>query len=309
MRVAVGLLAVAASVVAGGASCGRSGLLEAELPDSGGVVDLASPTGDLALALVDFSMADLARADLARADLARIDLTPPRDLTPPPPVDLAGLDLAGLDLARPPVDLAPPPVDLAPPADLALPCPGPCDDGNPCTVDSCDGATGRCRFVPAPDGTACDDGDFCTTPDRCVTGRCVAGPPRDCSDGNSCTIDFCSRFQRACIHLPRPPGALCDDGDRCTLNDRCQPGAVCRGTARNCNDNNSCTTDRCDPATGACVNTPGPDGALCDDANPCTGSDRCTMGRCVGTPVADGLQCIVPAGPGCCTAGLCAPGC
>jgi cysteine-rich repeat protein len=40
----------------------------------------------------------------------------------------------------------------------------PCNDGVPCTIDSCDPATGACRFDP--NDAFCDDGDDTTT-DRC----------------------------------------------------------------------------------------------------------------------------------------------
>ncbi len=63
-----------------------------------------------------------------------------------------------------------------------------CDDGNPCTQDSC-GATG-CTYE-ADDEAACDDGDPCTEPDACAQGAC-AGVPRTCDDQNECTIDWCA---------------------------------------------------------------------------------------------------------------------
>src|SRR5437763_1868440 len=46
-----------------------------------------------------------------------------------------------------------------------------CDDGNSCTVDSCDPATG-CTHVALQDGAPCDDGDPCATGRLCVTGVC-----------------------------------------------------------------------------------------------------------------------------------------
>src|SRR4030095_14330471 len=50
----------------------------------------------------------------------------------------------------------------------------PCDDGNPCTDDLCDAATGRCAFVP-DDANACTDGNGCTE-DSCLNGICVSQP-------------------------------------------------------------------------------------------------------------------------------------
>ena len=39
----------------------------------------------------------------------------------------------------------------------------------------------------------------------------------------------------------------------------------------------------CQPGTGTCTNPPAPDGATCDDGNPCTEVDVCRTGACVGT--------------------------
>ncbi|HSP97153.1 MAG TPA: hypothetical protein VL049_07905 [Candidatus Dormibacteraeota bacterium] len=48
-----------------------------------------------------------------------------------------------------------------------------CDDGNVCTDDSCDPASGACVYTPAP-GRVCNDGDVCTATDVCDgVGDCV----------------------------------------------------------------------------------------------------------------------------------------
>jgi hypothetical protein len=51
-------------------------------------------------------------------------------------------------------------------------CPAPVDA---CRVSACAPATGRCAESAAVDGTACDDGDPCTAPDRCQGGSCRPG--------------------------------------------------------------------------------------------------------------------------------------
>jgi hypothetical protein len=48
-----------------------------------------------------------------------------------------------------------------------------CDDGNVCTNDACDPATG-CFATPASDGTPCDDSDPCSTASACSGGVCTA---------------------------------------------------------------------------------------------------------------------------------------
>ena len=72
-----------------------------------------------------------------------------------------------------------------------------CDDGNACTDDSCDPATGLCVNTPNID---CDDGDACTD-DSCdpATGLCVNTPNYDCDDGDACTDDSLSL-----IHISEP---------------------------------------------------------------------------------------------------------
>ncbi|MBX3245680.1 MAG: putative metal-binding motif-containing protein [Myxococcales bacterium] len=37
----------------------------------------------------------------------------------------------------------------------------------------------------------CDDGDVCNGVERCDAGRCVAGAPLVCDDGDNCTVDSC----------------------------------------------------------------------------------------------------------------------
>jgi hypothetical protein len=50
-----------------------------------------------------------------------------------------------------------------------------CDDGNPCTNDSCLPA-GDCQFLN--NDAPCDDGSKCTNGDTCANGSCVAGGPQ-----------------------------------------------------------------------------------------------------------------------------------
>ncbi|OLD62949.1 MAG: hypothetical protein AUI47_10735 [Acidobacteria bacterium 13_1_40CM_2_68_5] len=114
-----------------------------------------------------------------------------------------------------------------------------------------------------------------------------------CDDGNPCTTDACDPTTGACKFTPTV-GAPCDDGDRCTTADVCRllptGGVVCVGTPVNCDDQNACTSDSCDPLTGLCVHAE----VSCDDQNLCT-TDRCNpgTGQCEHFPVNcdDGNQC------------------
>jgi len=157
----------------------------------------------------------------------------------------------------------------------------PCDDGDDCTLDGCDPATG-CTVTTAPDLTTCNDHDACTGKDTCHDGVCwgIAVP---CDDEESCTTDGCDSAT-GCTHTPLADGEPCDDDDLCTKGEACQGGSCTGGAPRNCNDGEACTTDGCDPALG-CTVTPVLVGTTCDDGDACTMGDSCNAaGRCAGSP-------------------------
>src|SRR2546422_188161 len=65
---------------------------------------------------------------------------------------------------------------------------GVCTGSNPvvCTASdqchdagTCDPANGTCSNPAKAQGTACNDGDACTTDDTCQNGGCAGGPPPD----------------------------------------------------------------------------------------------------------------------------------
>ena len=145
-----------------------------------------------------------------------------------------------------------------------------CDDENPCTKDLC-GADGLCVYEPL--NAPCSDGDACTVGDACQEGQCVPGAPMVCDDLNPCTTDSCSALA-GCIFEVNDD--LCDDGNKCTLNDQCVAG-VCVGQAQTCFDGNPCTTDVCDPDVG-CTHTLNE--SPCEDGDPCTYGDKCALGEC-----------------------------
>ena len=158
-----------------------------------------------------------------------------------------------------------------------------CDDGKPCTKDTCDGKSG-CKYAEL-DGDPCDaDGTVCTENDKCAAGVCVAGGKKDCDDKNPCTSDSCD-LAKGCTQVA-DDGKPCDaDGTACTSGDVCQ-GAKCQqGQQVACDDGNPCTKDSCDAKTGQCVSTPVKDGIPCDDGTKCTKQDVCESGSCTGVAV------------------------
>lgn len=166
-----------------------------------------------------------------------------------------------------------------------------CDtsNDNACVQTKCAPNNGTCGVLFAPDFAGCDDGQFCTVLDRCVTGQCI-GDTNLCDDGNLCTLDLCDN-EKGCQNLVEPLNTVpCNDGNQCTTGDQCKD-AACTGAPTVCQDGNPCTNDSCNSLTG-CFFAATFDGAPCSDANACTGDettndpkfvqDRCIKGKCEG---------------------------
>jgi hypothetical protein len=148
-----------------------------------------------------------------------------------------------------------------------------CDDGDPCTVDGFDAATG-CVNKPL----VCDDGVDCTV-DQCVAsvGGCVSTPDDSlCADGSDCTAE------------------LCDPASGCQFD----PAGVCCGNGVVEGD------EECDAGASAASATCSPTCAVLPFDAPCVGLTQAAAGACA--PVA------LATGPAACPSGdvnpLCGPG-
>ncbi len=200
-----------------------------------------------------------------------------------------------------------------------------CDDGNPCTTDSCNPSLG-CSHLNNSD--SCNDGNPCTNGDKCINGTCRAGTNScsctgdpDCAEynddnlcngsirciGEKCVIDqttvqnckaiqdpcmanMCDPADGRCKETPVNEGSLCDDEDPCTVNDVCRSG-ICAGDSAPCDDANECTTDSCDAVSG-CLHVNNT--SACDDGNECTAADACRDGMCIGTRMVE-CGCLLDA--------------
>lgn len=199
----------------------------------------------------------------------------------------------------------------------------PCDDGNACTSDdvcvggACKGGANACACEA--DADCVDDGNLCNGTPLCVT----VGDGSKACEIDTATIVTCdtagdSKCEKtSCVpatgkcELTVLANAACDDGDSCTFADKCSAAGACAGTPQVCNDDKVCTSDACvagqckftaltgtacnpgtlsDPAcfvgqcaaSGECTAVP-QTGIGCNDSNPCTQSDTCQAGVCVGT--------------------------
>jgi hypothetical protein len=81
------------------------------------------------------------------------------------------------------------------------------------------------------------------------------------------------------------PGAPCDDGSVCTLNESYDSDCNCvPESILDCDDGIACTVDFCDPVDG-CVNTT--DNLVCEDGNPCTDNYCDEVDGCITVPIPD----------------------
>jgi hypothetical protein len=156
-----------------------------------------------------------------------------------------------------------------------------CADTFSCTTDTCDNQTAQC--VNAPNNAACSDSQFCNGVEACDPANgaagtgCTPGTAPSCDDNFSCTTDTCDNNAAACVHTPN--NGACGDGKFCNGVEACDPangaaGTGCKaGTAPDCNDTFSCTTDSCDDNTSSCVHTA--NNAACGDNNLCNGVETC----------------------------------
>ena len=175
---------------------------------------------------------------------------------------------------------------------------------NACQTNGCDPASGKCVLNKKADTTPCNaDSNACTSGDACFGGQCLAGAPSKCSDSNGCTDDSCDPL-KGCVYVPNK--SVCDaDASACTQGDACVNGSCIPGKQVVCNDNEACTKDSCDIATGQCTNAPL--SQSCSDSNVCTTGDACGTDAVSGkyTCVAGKTSACDDSNP--CTTDLCDP--
>ncbi|MGM0557096.1 MAG: MopE-related protein [Myxococcota bacterium] len=172
--------------------------------------------------------------------------------------------------------------------------------GDQCNDGICDESSDACIASPKPDGTTCDDTEYCTTNDTCSGGTCN-GSSRDCSAfDDQCNTGVCDDSIDSCKPVPVTDGTSCDDGLFCTQNDACTSG-TCDGTQLDCSSlNTQCERGVCDESAQSCITEDRPDGSSCSDGLYCTVNDSCQSGSCTGSsrdcssfgsgdPCADGI--------------------
>lgn len=221
----------------------------------------------------------------------------------------------------------------------------PCLNGGTCNAGACQGAmteVGLCADGQdnEPDGLtdcadpdcaaqACSDGTLCTSGETCQATQCSGGAPVTCpAAGPVCTVastGVCQPSDGGCSYAAMPADAGCDDGNPCTLSDRCDGDGGCWGVNAICaSPPSACLqpTGICNPSDAGCDYAPRPGfTGACNDLNNCTAADACDGdGGCAGAPIncapaacqlfsgacTDGGACIFTPTPGLpCDGGTC----
>jgi len=126
-----------------------------------------------------------------------------------------------------------------------------CNDGKSCTKDSCDKSTGLCIHEHST-----DCGPQCTTTANCIKWGI------DSNLAANCQQPFCDLDQGACVAVsftdvtkcPVPNcDQICKPADKChtvSCSYDATKKVVCTPAPIDCNDNDDCTVDSCNPDSG-----------------------------------------------------------
>ncbi len=168
----------------------------------------------------------------------------------------------------------------APPCDGGCVGDDMCDDGNPCTLDSCVGNI--CINTPIID---CDSNSpvACCLPD----GNCADILASECTSAQGQPHNglTCAVYASACPVPDCVEGDPCDDDNQCTTNDQCINGS-CTGTGTlDCHDGDDCTQDDCYPFNGCVHSAVPPTTPGCEPCGSAFNSQptSCGQGVCAST--------------------------
>jgi hypothetical protein len=127
--------------------------------------------------------------------------------------------------------------------------------------------------------------DEWTVPVTCVEGDANLCDGVECDDtGNECTAAECDPADGQCKEEALDDGTECNGGAGQCMGGECVDNDLCEGV--DCDDQNECTDDVCNPETGQCDYTPVDDGTECDG-----GAGMCVSGECMTAELCEGVEC------------------
>ena len=261
------------TTITGDATTGADGAVLTDAAGDAGTTADASAEDSVA---ADAASADAAGTDTTSADTTGTDATG-ADTTG---ADTTGADTTGADTTATDATAS---GDATADAADASACPGgtacACEKNEDCDSKDCrPPAGGGAKVCQPPCQKTTPPDEICDGLDNDCDGNV---DDKGCDDANLCTKDACelgTDGKYACATSADKENENCDDGSACSTNDACSNGK-CVGTAVDCDDQNVCTDDSCDPKSG-CVN--GNNTASCDDGDVCTEGDACADAKCAG---------------------------
>jgi hypothetical protein len=178
-----------------------------------------------------------------------------------------------------------------------------CTDTTGDSIEICNGIDDDCNGSTDDAPDLCDDGLTCTL-NTCAAGNCIKDLiPGTCLIDNHCYAHGQANPVNACEYCDATSSPFdwrprnCDDGDGCTV-DSCDPTKGCRYVFVDCDDGLACTIDSCDSSSGTCTNqpichgsvtfecpptTPFGDPTYCDSSYYCsTTTGQCEVDDCCG---------------------------
>jgi hypothetical protein len=145
------------------------------------------------------------------------------------------------------------------------------------------------NVLPLPLGSACGLGS------QCVSGSCVDGVCCN-TTGSTCGQCYACNVPGSVGTCTATSGGACTDGNACTTADKCSAGTCVGGPPLVCDDQNPCTADACNPASG-CMFPPGNAGTVCRAATSvCDTPEVCTGTSATCAPSADQMPPALGAG-------------
>src|SRR5207302_1076727 len=140
------------------------------------------------------------------------------------------------------------------------------DDGNPCSLDACDGLSDACQHPAGNADAICylGSGDDCD-PTRYCTGASTTCP----APAPASSTVVCRPVAGECDQAETCPGVA---GAGCPADVKHAAGTACT------DDGNPCTTDTCDGTSDTCQHPAGNAGAVCrhGSGDVCDPDETCT---------------------------------
>jgi len=152
-----------------------------------------------------------------------------------------------------------------------------CNDGQPCTTDSCNEAADRCDNLV--------DAGFCLVDGICRTDGAI-NPLNECEACIAAANPLAWAPRASGVACGSPTNTECDRADACDGAGLCLDSVQPTGTPCGSSLDTLCTApDTCDGA-GQCLSNHASNGTACEDGLFCTAAQSCQGGQCLGSGTA-----------------------